>query len=85
MAVLLLAFAAGAAVRAAADRRLPLDTIRLPPGFRISLYSDQVPGARAMTVTPAGTVFVGTASGNVYALPRSADGHPARVKGRTRR
>jgi len=72
-AVLLLALAAGAVVRAAAERRLPLDTIRLPPGFRASLFSDEVPGARAMAVSPGGTVFVGTASGNVYALPRPAD------------
>jgi len=72
-AVLLPCLAAGVMVCAAAERRLPLDTIRLPPGFRVSLYSDQVPGARAMAVSPAGTVFVGTASGNVYAIPRPGD------------
>src|SRR5690606_30794720 len=37
-----------------------LERIRLPEGFRISLFSDQVPGARAMALTPSGTLFVGT-------------------------
>jgi glucose/arabinose dehydrogenase len=60
--------AAAAALRAFAGRPLPLDTIRLPPGFHISLYSDQVPGARAMAVSPGGTVFIGTTGGSVYAL-----------------
>ena len=50
-------------------RDLPLDTIKLPPGFRISLYADNVPGARSMALTPNGTLFVGTRGDKVYALP----------------
>lgn len=46
-----------------------LDKIKLPPGFRISLYSDKVPGARSMTLGEKGTLFVGTKeTGKVYAL-----------------
>jgi len=48
---------------------LPLDQIRLPPGFHIELLSDALPGARAMTLSPAGTLFVGSqAEGKVYAV-----------------
>jgi len=50
-------------------RDLPLDTIKLPPGFRISLYADNVPGARSMALSPDGTLFVGTRADKVYALP----------------
>ena len=52
-------------------RDLPLDKIKLPPGFTISLYADNVPGAARMALGPDGTLFVGTrAEGKVYALAR---------------
>lgn len=56
-------------------RDLALDRIRLPPGFRIAVYADDVPGARSMTRSPSGTLFVGTRkTGAVYALrDRNAD------------
>jgi glucose/arabinose dehydrogenase len=48
---------------------LPLDKIKLPPGFRIEVFSDNVPGARSMTLSPGGTLYVGTKNaGNVYAV-----------------
>jgi len=50
-------------------RSLPLEKIKLPPGFEISLYADDVPNARSMTLSPKGTLFVGTRrAGNVYAV-----------------
>ncbi len=49
-------------------RNLPLDSIKLPPGFRISLYADNVPGARSMALAPDGTLFVGTRGDKVYAV-----------------
>jgi glucose/arabinose dehydrogenase len=46
-----------------------LDTITLPPGFSIDIYSDKVEGARSLALSPLGTVFVATRSqGKVYAL-----------------
>ena len=49
---------------------LPLDTIALPAGFAIDVYAGNVTGARSMTLSPNGTLFVGTRSaGNVYAIP----------------
>jgi glucose/arabinose dehydrogenase len=53
-----------------------LDAIRLPPGFRISLYAE-VPGARSMTMGPGGTLFVGTREGSVYAVVDAGDGTKA--------
>ncbi|HEY3272489.1 MAG TPA: PQQ-dependent sugar dehydrogenase [Methanocella sp.] len=55
---------------------LPLDKIKLPPGFRIDLYASNVPNAREMVLSPNGTLFVGTRNeGNVYAvLDNNKDG-----------
>jgi len=50
-----------------------LSRIKLPKGFRISYFAQNVPGARELAVAPDGTVYVGTnadgTKGNVYALP----------------
>ncbi len=47
---------------------LPLDHIKLPPGFHVSIFAE-VPKARSMTLGPKGTVFVGNRDGaNVYAV-----------------
>ncbi|MHB1177188.1 MAG: PQQ-dependent sugar dehydrogenase, partial [Daejeonella sp.] len=52
---------------------LPLDKIKLPEGFTISVYAE-VQGARSMVMSPTGTLFVGTQrSGTVYAL-KDSDG-----------
>lgn len=49
--------------------RLPLENIKLPKGFSISVYADNMPGARSMTIAPDGTVFVGTREHDkVYAV-----------------
>jgi glucose/arabinose dehydrogenase len=48
---------------------LPVDLIELPPGFEIEVYVADLPGARSMTLSPEGTLFVGTRSeGKVYAI-----------------
>jgi glucose/arabinose dehydrogenase len=59
-----------------APHDLPLDTIHLPPGFRISVFAHPVKGARSMVLSPAGTLFVGTReAGLVHAvLDRDKDG-----------
>lgn len=46
----------------------PLQHLRVPPGFHVSVYSDAVPDARELAVGVKGTVFVGSNQGNVYAL-----------------
>ena len=46
-----------------------LDSIRLPPGFQIAIYAEGVTNARGMSLSPDGTVYVGSRDeGNVYAL-----------------
>jgi glucose/arabinose dehydrogenase len=48
---------------------LPLHQIKLPPGFKISIYAEKVPNARSMVLSPNGTLFVGTREeGKVYAV-----------------
>ena len=47
----------------------PLDQIELPEGFRIHYFASDVPGARSMTLSPGGVLYVGTRrQGNVYAV-----------------
>jgi glucose/arabinose dehydrogenase len=42
--------------------------VQLPPGFKLEVFSDQVPAARSLALGQQGTVFVGTRSGEVYAV-----------------
>ncbi|MGH7875911.1 MAG: PQQ-dependent sugar dehydrogenase [Candidatus Binatia bacterium] len=57
---------AGSAATTADD--LPLNKIRLRPGFEITLYA-KAPNARSLALSPKGTLFVGTrTAGNVYAI-----------------
>ena len=64
------------AVFAQAPGARDLAGIRLPPGFRISVFAGNLPGARSMALTPGGTLFVGTRqAGVVYAIrDRDRDG-----------
>ena len=48
---------------------LPLKDIKLPPGFEISIYAGNLPNARSLTLSPKGTLFVGSLKeGKVYAV-----------------
>ena len=48
---------------------LPLEKIKLPPGFSISVYATGVKNARQMALGSHGTLFVGSRdAGNVYAV-----------------
>ena len=55
----------------AAQQALPLDRIKLPPGFVIELVA-RVPNARGMTWGEKGTLFVGSTEGRVHAVTFSA-------------
>jgi glucose/arabinose dehydrogenase len=61
-------FALLAVAAQARGQKLPLDKIKLPPGFEISLFADNVPNARSMTLGPDGVLFVGTPTDRVYAV-----------------
>jgi glucose/arabinose dehydrogenase len=51
-----------------ASAELPLNSIKLPAGFKIAVYAE-VDNARQMALSPTGTLFVGNRDeGNVYAV-----------------
>lgn len=57
----------GMSALAGAD--IPLNKIKLPKGFEISLWAEGLPNAREMVIGPKGTVFASTRFvGNVYAV-----------------
>lgn len=63
---------------AASAADLHLDMIKLPKGFTISVYADNVPGARTLAQGTNGTLFVGTRGPKtVYALVDSDGDHKA--------
>ncbi|MBC8024151.1 MAG: sorbosone dehydrogenase family protein [Burkholderiales bacterium] len=49
--------------------RIELERVKLPPGFEISVFAENVKDARSMALGANGTLFVSTRSaGNVYAI-----------------
>ncbi len=68
---ILVSFAAVALVGQSSQPQqpLPLNQIKLPPGFTIDLYATGVPHAREMVMGSKGTLFVGTRDyDKVYAI-----------------
>jgi glucose/arabinose dehydrogenase len=60
---------AGCWARPGAILALPLEVIKLPPGFQIDIYATGVEDARSMVLGSNGTLFVGTrTAGKVYAV-----------------
>lgn len=54
---------------ASAAAELPLASLKLEPGFQISVYADDVPNARQLVQAPDGTLFAGSREeGKVYAI-----------------
>jgi len=49
-------------------KELPLQTLKLPPGFAINLYASPVNDARGLALGDKGVVFVGTKADKVYAI-----------------
>ncbi len=65
---------------ASSNRKIPLEQIRLPQGFRISVFANNVPNARSLRRGDRGTIFVGTREDSVFALQDSnGDGKADRV------
>ncbi len=60
------------------DPNSPLNSIRMPPGFNIRIYADNIANARGMALSPGGTLFVGSRrEGKVYALQNLDGDHKA--------
>ncbi|MDQ0009206.1 glucose/arabinose dehydrogenase [Luteibacter jiangsuensis] len=59
----------------------PLESLKLPPGFQIAVWTDQVPDAREMALGAKNTVFVGSRdAGKVFAVTYAADGKADKVR-----
>ncbi|MBK9143486.1 MAG: sorbosone dehydrogenase family protein [Candidatus Melainabacteria bacterium] len=60
----------------------PINLLKPPPGFKVSVYTPDVPGARAMALGEKGTLFVGSITFNqVYAVTDTdGDGSGDRVR-----
>ena len=48
-------------------KKYKLENIQLPAGFEIDVYAE-IPGARSMTLSPEGTLYVGTTKSKVFAV-----------------
>lgn len=59
--------------------KLPIETLRVPPGFQVEVLTDAMPTAREMALSPAGILYVGSRTGKVYALTMQAPNAPVRV------
>jgi glucose/arabinose dehydrogenase len=59
----------GGITSAAAAEPPPVNRVKLPAGFRISVFAADVPNARSLAIGARGTIFVGTrTNGSVFAL-----------------
>ncbi|WP_424135504.1 PQQ-dependent sugar dehydrogenase [Roseomonas chloroacetimidivorans] len=60
--------------------RIPVNSLRLPEGFRAEIWASGMPGARMMTRGEDGTVYVGTRTiGRVYAVKEENGTRTTRV------
>jgi len=75
LGLLLLLLGPGCRASAATATTATVDGLRLPPGFRVTVFSAAVPGARSLVRGEKGTIFVGTQEGSVYGVvDRDGDG-----------
>ncbi|MGZ5304188.1 MAG: PQQ-dependent sugar dehydrogenase, partial [Bacteroidia bacterium] len=60
--------------------KLPIHKIKLPEGFKISVYAEGIDGARSMVLGVNGTLFIGTRGSNVYAVSdENKDGYAEKI------
>ena len=54
--------------------------VRVPAGFSVEVWADDLPGARSLALGPGGTLFVGTRDkGSVYAIAGATTGTPRKA------
>jgi glucose/arabinose dehydrogenase len=59
---------------------IPLNQLKLPPGFKVELWAHGMPGVRAMSRTESGKVYAGTRGiGRVYEITDSGGQRTSRV------
>jgi glucose/arabinose dehydrogenase len=63
-----------------APSEIPLDKLRLPPGFRVELWAHGMPGVRMMTRGDKGTIYAGTRIiGRVYEIKDNGKERTSRI------
>ena len=63
-----------------AASEIPIDKLKLPPGFKIEVWATGMPGARAMARGDNGKIYIGTrAIGRVYELSDNGKERTSRV------
>jgi glucose/arabinose dehydrogenase len=67
----LLAICCATAATASPATDKVLQNVRLPGGFQLQVYADNVPAARSMALGSQGTLFVGTRGTTVYSVSGS--------------
>src|SRR5690606_6108755 len=51
------------------ENELPLERLKLPKGFKIEVFVNDIENPRQMALSPSGVLFVGSReAGNVYAV-----------------
>ncbi|CAJ0785285.1 hypothetical protein LMG19083_01280 [Ralstonia psammae] len=63
----------------AALGKLPIESLRVPPGFRVEVLTEAMPAAREMALSPAGILYVGSRAGKVYAMSLQTSNAPVHV------
>lgn len=59
---------------------IPLDKLKLPPGFKAEIWATGMPGARAMAMADNGKMYVGTRGiGRVYEVTDNGSSRTSRV------
>jgi glucose/arabinose dehydrogenase len=59
---------------------IPLQNLRLPPGFKVELWAHGMPGIRAMSRTESGKIYAGTRGiGRVYEITDAGGQRTSRV------
>jgi glucose/arabinose dehydrogenase len=55
------------------NKGIQLQSLKVPPGYRVAVLARDLPKARHLALGPRGTLFVGSTAGNVYALTLSGN------------
>ena len=59
---------------------IPIDSLKLPPGFAVEIWATGIPGGRAMALGDKGKIYVGTRIiGRVYEITDDGDRRSSRI------
>ena len=56
------------------DGELPINKIKVPVGFKVDVFAENVENARSLCLSPAGTLFVGNRGGDKVLALKDLDG-----------